>query len=1546
MARDTRSFEEQFNDLQPYSQDAVKALLERRMAKVPQGPSAEELAQQAAEKERGSIWNRMKRAGWRGMENLGILAEGAAWLPAELLKLPGSINQAVGGTPGVSDRVKQGAENIQRELKFSREFFREKAGVPKEEHWYPTSERLIPEWLPWMVGSAITPGPYLSPIKKLMAKEAIKPALQGMAKMGGYGAAVSALEELNKPKESRDWWNVPKTGAQMAAFSPLFQRFAGAFEKQGIKPLPEEPPTRTQIPEFNQQVKAPKMPPKGPAPRQPMPPARQIPDYVDVPFEAIKSTGELPHIPTRPLEYQPPKSPTIIAPGPVATGPGTVIEMPGPIWEKPPSVPDMIAKGRPTMMKPTDLIPDTLDVNPVPKDPFLIKRPPDLPPPPKALADASVDALAAIERPSITQATDLIPDTLEVNAAKRDPFLFKHPIEETAPLLQKVDTGLPPAPEPPKPVTPSKVYGPSLVEFLQSKGGVMDQGGELGRLEIPRRPFTRALVRQNGMGLDTAAEIAYEAGYIPRRDVNLLLDALDNESRGNKVFGLGAKQQPALEDALLEQKFAKERPFVDPDEAEFMLTPEEPIHPSDLPDEFLPPLEEAWPDPSLAPRASAGAKTGQQEIDVPPPTAGQRPIIGREVTPEEAPLFSKAAQEAIPEQGTLNLGDQAAGGGGKIPPTKPPAPPNQPDPPAPNTPTGHVAAREVAQEVASDLDELTKQRSILNNERGSTHLGGGVGPVERLLTQRRFAEKHPLDFGPVYQKALDRFEWAAAQKHDLHQLGRTYFLLGESDRKVVDKFLRAKRRGQPATLPPALQPAADAVERIMKSSYDLINDVRATKGLPPITQDPHYIPFARSGDYLTIATAPNGQKWVSAATTLREAEATAKRVEAQIRRQFPGSTPNVLVKTTSQKKGDLPTLDFGTLSLLEKAGIITPQDFEQAVNQFDLPPGFSAHFRHAQKILGESADLLDPIERYIDGVTNYAARFLHDDEMKGLIQKITDPAIRQYAEEYRAYLNSKPQEYSRLRGAVAVWDLSMNVGSILQNASQTTIMGFPVLQREVGLKNAASLYKEGWRRLAKPDIDDLNVLHMAEREGHIRPINAEELFGARGTPGQELEFGSPYVQRQIEKGWLPEPIGQAIRKPLDWAAGKVESLLSKGGDLSLKAGQKLSYAVHKLTGSPTQVALDKAQAAHPVLMQGFAAIEEMNRKWAIITGYRAGLLKGLTQQEAYEFAKKFSRDVNFDYSPASRANLFRGAGAPLGLFMTFQTEAMATYSKLIREQVKQPGWKKLGGAAGTALLGFWTIAGLKGLPAVEDFDLYGPSPGMLSQNLPDWLYQGPASAISGRDVSAKFKLGPRVPYDLLHGEFDPSQIPIIQPAVNLLQGTDWFLQSPMDAPSTQKYIERMLPPAARHLAQAGRWAGMGPAGEIEQGTVGTLRGHTPGPTDEGKRDFFYPSGTDIAGKALTFTPLELSKQYTRGRIQQQLQDRERQHTSALVNQGAHHLDRNGPNVPSPALQELQQKHPNTYKELIKAYNLRQGGQERGSTEEIYRKAQEPKVIAR
>ena len=109
---------------------------------------------------------------------------------------------------------------------------------------------------------------------------------------------------------------------------------------------------------------------------------------------------------------------------------------------------------------------------------------------------------------------------------------------------------------------------PTLAEFLAVRG-VRDEGGELSNIQADRwhkaRPFQRRLVRPDGLTLENAAGLAFDAGYFP--DVappemdgpdnmhpvtpQMLIDALDRELCGRQI---GPEEEPdpdywhALED--------------------------------------------------------------------------------------------------------------------------------------------------------------------------------------------------------------------------------------------------------------------------------------------------------------------------------------------------------------------------------------------------------------------------------------------------------------------------------------------------------------------------------------------------------------------------------------------------------------------------------------------------------------------------------------------------------------------------------------------------------------------------------------------------------------------------------------------------------------------------------------------------------------------------------------------------------------------------------------------------------------------------------------
>lgn len=93
------------------------------------------------------------------------------------------------------------------------------------------------------------------------------------------------------------------------------------------------------------------------------------------------------------------------------------------------------------------------------------------------------------------------------------------------------------------------VFGQSLAQFLKSKGGLQDQGGELAARDTKKA--VPGLVKSDGLTLDAASEQAMQAGFITERSDRALLEALDKELRGKAVYAAGKENQ-----ALQEQRTA------------------------------------------------------------------------------------------------------------------------------------------------------------------------------------------------------------------------------------------------------------------------------------------------------------------------------------------------------------------------------------------------------------------------------------------------------------------------------------------------------------------------------------------------------------------------------------------------------------------------------------------------------------------------------------------------------------------------------------------------------------------------------------------------------------------------------------------------------------------------------------------------------------------------------------------------------------------------------------------------------------------------------
>lgn len=89
---------------------------------------------------------------------------------------------------------------------------------------------------------------------------------------------------------------------------------------------------------------------------------------------------------------------------------------------------------------------------------------------------------------------------------------------------------------------------PSLLQFIRSKGGVIDEGGKLKQMEASKQYI--GLVNKNGIDLDTMGEALWEAGYFAERPtVSEVLDYIDDELRGVKHYPLGYVEQKGVSQA-------------------------------------------------------------------------------------------------------------------------------------------------------------------------------------------------------------------------------------------------------------------------------------------------------------------------------------------------------------------------------------------------------------------------------------------------------------------------------------------------------------------------------------------------------------------------------------------------------------------------------------------------------------------------------------------------------------------------------------------------------------------------------------------------------------------------------------------------------------------------------------------------------------------------------------------------------------------------------------------------------------------------------------
>lgn len=153
-------------------------------------------------------------------------------------------------------------------------------------------------------------------------------------------------------------------------------------------------------------------------------------------------------------------------------------------------------------------------------------------------------------------------------------------LSRNSPFIMARERGAEPGSAPSRIMRRPPARPKGLIEFLASRGGIHDAGGDLRAMDADvGRKFRKALINnETGMGLDDALGLAIDHDYFPelnhirlaggnfadKPDVQVLLDAIDAELRGEKR--LGVDEQLDAEEAA-RRAFYGEQPEPEVDHA-------------------------------------------------------------------------------------------------------------------------------------------------------------------------------------------------------------------------------------------------------------------------------------------------------------------------------------------------------------------------------------------------------------------------------------------------------------------------------------------------------------------------------------------------------------------------------------------------------------------------------------------------------------------------------------------------------------------------------------------------------------------------------------------------------------------------------------------------------------------------------------------------------------------------------------------------------------------------------------------------------------------
>lgn len=247
-----------------------------------------------------------------------------------------------------------------------------------------------------------------------------------------------------------------------------------------------------------------------------------------------------------------------------------------------------------------------------------------------------------------------------------------------------------------------------------------------------------------------------------------------------------------------------------------------------------------------------------------------------------------------------------------------------------------------------------------------------------------------------------------------------------------------------------------------------------------------FVPLSRWGEWAGIVRDRVSGSRV--AFILKESEADLVKASNEWARKGYVVENFYAPKPKGQLFSDLDPITWNLLSRVEEeTGVLGLSEAFAKIGR----GGFPTHYIKRQDVLGFERDLKRGIADYIWGISNYMAhREARPGFAKGLglIDESKTPGLFKYAQDYINYIESFPEEFSKLRSGLFYWHLGANIRGALVNLSQSALTTYPELSRFT--KKPIQYLNEGLRMAIKDpstydDADLVNALNRATNEGIV-----------------------------------------------------------------------------------------------------------------------------------------------------------------------------------------------------------------------------------------------------------------------------------------------------------------------------------------------------------------------------------------------------------------------------------------------------------------------------